>query len=87
MCNPGASLGALGLQTADIINAGLTSLPSYDVSLFLDHLSNPVDAIGLPLAADTGLLTAAAGIEFALTQQAVTAVIHGLASILPVFGS
>ncbi len=43
------------LPTADIINAAVTSIPAYDVSLFLNNLSNPVDAIGLPIAADTAL--------------------------------
>jgi hypothetical protein len=43
------------LPTADILNALLTSLPAYDASLFLDNLSNPVDAIGLPIAADLGI--------------------------------
>jgi hypothetical protein len=43
------------LPTADILNALLTSLPTYDASLFLDNLSNPIDAIGLPIAADLGI--------------------------------
>jgi hypothetical protein len=43
------------LPTADILNALLTSLPAYDASLFLDNVSNPVDAIGLPIAADLGI--------------------------------
>ncbi len=43
------------LPTADILNELLTSLPAYDASLFLDNLSNPVDAIGLPIAADLGI--------------------------------
>jgi hypothetical protein len=30
-------------------------LPTYDASLFLDNLSNPIDAIGLPIAADLGI--------------------------------
>jgi hypothetical protein len=43
------------LPTADILNALLTGLPAYDASLFLDNLTNPVDAIGLPIAADLGI--------------------------------
>ena len=43
------------LPTADILNDLLTSLPAYDVSLFLDNLSDPVNAIGLPIAADLGI--------------------------------
>lgn len=43
------------LPTADILNAAAISVPAYDASLFLNNLSNPVNAIGLPLAADTAL--------------------------------
>jgi hypothetical protein len=43
------------LPTADIVNDLLTSLPAYDASLFLDNLSNPIEAIGLPIAADLGI--------------------------------
>jgi hypothetical protein len=78
-----ASLHALGLQTADIADAVLISLPSYDVTLFLDNLTNPLDAIGLPLAADTGALTLAAGFEFELADQAITAVINDITGLFP----
>jgi PE-PPE domain len=43
------------LPTADILNALLTSLPAYDASLFSDNLSDPGNAIGLPIAADLGI--------------------------------
>jgi hypothetical protein len=43
------------LPTADIVNDLLTSLPAYNASLFLDNLSNPLEAIGLPIAADLGI--------------------------------
>jgi hypothetical protein len=43
------------LPTADIVNDLLTSLPAYDASLFLDNLSNPLEAIGLPIAANLGI--------------------------------
>jgi PE-PPE domain-containing protein len=51
------------LPTADSINALLTSIPAYDLSLFLDNLSSPLDAIGLPIAADTGLATVIGGLD------------------------
>jgi hypothetical protein len=44
---------------ADFASAFLTSLPEYDVSLFEENLSDPIDAIGLPIAADMGLGTVA----------------------------
>ncbi|MGA8331828.1 MAG: hypothetical protein WB777_21405, partial [Mycobacterium sp.] len=43
------------LPTTDILNDLLTSLPAYDVSLFADNLSDPINAIGLPIAADLGI--------------------------------
>ncbi|MGV7337513.1 PPE family protein [Mycobacterium kansasii] len=53
------------LPTADMLSAILVSLPSYDVNLFLDGVRQALDgdpagiinAIGYPIAADTGLLT------------------------------
>ncbi|WP_343601040.1 PE-PPE domain-containing protein [Mycobacterium sp.] len=58
-----ATLYSVLLPTADFVNAAVTVLPGYDASLFLDNLANPVDAVGLPLAADAGLLTLFAGFE------------------------
>jgi hypothetical protein len=43
------------LPTADILNDLVTSLPAYDFSLFEENLSNPIEAIGLPIAADLGI--------------------------------
>lgn len=43
------------LPTADIVNDLLTSLPAYDASLFVDNLSDPINAIGLPIAANLGI--------------------------------
>jgi hypothetical protein len=43
------------LPTADILNDLLTSLPAYDVTLFTDNLADPLNAIGLPIAADLGV--------------------------------
>jgi hypothetical protein len=79
----GASVSALGLQTVDLLNAGFTSIPAYDVSLFLANLSNPVDAIGLPIAADVGLYTLGALIEAVLAEQALVAIINDFTGLLP----
>ena len=79
----GASLSAVGLQTADIVNAGVTSIPAYDVSLFLANLSNPVDAIGLPIAADVGLYTGGGFVETFLVAQGVGAAIGDIVGLIP----
>ncbi len=64
--NVAAQSYAVLLPTADIANALVTSIPSYDVNLFLsgieqaingDPIGGLVYALGAPLAADTGLVT------------------------------
>jgi hypothetical protein len=62
------------LPTTDIINSLVTSLPAYDVSLFTDNISNGdiLDALGLPLAADTAIGTLAAGFEFSILSDAAS---------------
>ncbi len=77
-----AALSALQLQTSDIAYGVFFSIPAYDVTLFQDNLTNPLDAIGLPIAADTGLLTLAAGIEFDLAEAAITSAINDITGAL-----
>jgi len=79
----GASLAALGLQTTDIVNAAVTGLVANDVTIFLDNLNNPVDAVGLPLAADTALFTLLGGFEVELVDQALTAVVGDFTALIP----
>jgi hypothetical protein len=59
------------LRTADIADALLTSIPSYDINLFLDGITQAatgdpgglVNAFGNPIVADTGLITIIGGTE------------------------
>ena len=62
------------LPTADLLNAVLITMPTYDLSLFADNIANGdlLDAIGLPLAADTTFLTLAGGFELEIIQSAAT---------------
>lgn len=64
------------LPTADILNALLTTLPTYNVSMFTNLLSSDglLDALGMPLAADTGLVTMAVGFEFEVLTNAFSAI-------------
>ncbi|WP_163755219.1 PE-PPE domain-containing protein [Mycobacterium botniense] len=71
------------LPTADLANALLTSMPAYDVSLFLNNLSDPVNAIGLPIAADMALVTLAGGFEFDVLLDAATSIAGDLGSLIP----
>jgi PE-PPE domain/PE family len=67
-----ANLYAALLPTADIVNAVVTVIPAYDVNLFLSGIQQAIDgnvlgglqyALVAPLAATTGLLTLAGGVE------------------------
>src|SRR5580693_9514319 len=73
--NAAANTYATLLPTADIANALVTSVPSYDANLFLsgvqqaiggDPVGGLVYAFGAPVAADAGLGTFAAGVELAV---------------------
>jgi hypothetical protein len=71
------------LPLTDIVNALVTSLPSYDLSLFTDNLSNGdlLDALGLPIAADTGMATLFAGFAFAVVDRAVTDIVSDFSGL------
>ncbi|WP_205875861.1 PE family protein [Mycobacterium camsae] len=70
---------AVLLPTADLLNAGATSLPSYSVNLFLDGIEQAVEgdpmglvnAIGRPIAASTALLSAGLGLEALVVMGAL----------------
>ncbi|ORV45710.1 PE family protein [Mycolicibacter engbaekii] len=78
-----ASLYATLLPTADIINSLVTSLPAYNVSLFFDELlsGDLIGAIGMPLAATTGLVTMAAGFQAAVFAEAFAAIEQDFADL------
>jgi hypothetical protein len=70
------------LPTADIINAGLISVPAYDLSLFLDNLGNPIYAVGLPLAANAALYPLLISYEIAALNGAAASIAADLTSLL-----
>ena len=65
------------LPTADIVSFLLTTLPAYNVSLVLGEVAsgNLVDAVGLPIAADTGLLSLAMGFELRVISGALSSIV------------
>lgn len=71
------------LPTADIVNALVTSVPAYDASLFLANLSDPINAIGLPIAADIGLATLLGGLEADVIGNAAFSTLDTLAALIP----
>jgi hypothetical protein len=71
------------LPIADAVNTILISLPSYDAALFLDNITNPLDAIGLPIAADLGLLTEDVILTPMIIDPAVTSILGDLSGLIP----
>jgi hypothetical protein len=73
------------LPTADIVNALVTSVPAYDASLFTDNLQNGdlMDALGLPVAANTALYTLAAGFEYVVISDAAHAIAADFGGLSP----
>jgi hypothetical protein len=78
-----SSLYAAALPTADIANFLVTTLPSYDVNLFLSGIEQIVGgdptggliyALGAPIAANTALSVLAAGFELEVILKAVDGV-------------
>jgi hypothetical protein len=74
------------LPTADLATAVVVTLPSYDVNLFLNGITeainvNPVqglvDAFGDPIAADVGLTTLAGGFELVVIENALSTILTG----------
>jgi hypothetical protein len=75
-----ARLYAAALPTADILNTLVTVFPAYDANLFLSGIQQAIDgnvlgglqyALVAPIAADTGLLTFAGGIELLVLLNAL----------------
>jgi PE-PPE domain-containing protein len=79
----GSELYSALLPTADIVNALLTTLPAEDASVFAYELGQGdlVDAIGLPIAAETALLPLAGLFEIATVGE--SALIAGLDLVSP----
>jgi hypothetical protein len=77
------------LPTADIVNAGLTTLPSYDLNLFLDGISQAangdpvglINAVGYPIAADTALIPAGLFLEFLVLAEAAQSIVGDFTSL------
>ncbi len=86
-----ASAYATLLPTADTLNAALTSIPAYDVNLFVDGIqqffggdpAGLVNAFGYPIAADAALITLAGGFEGLVLLGATAAVIKDFTGLIP----
>ncbi|HEU0191547.1 MAG TPA: PE-PPE domain-containing protein [Mycobacterium sp.] len=55
--------------TEQFAEALAIAMPAYDLDLFLTNLSNPIDAIGLPIAADMAISSIVAGFELLFAAE------------------
>ena len=70
------------LPMADLATALGINMPMYDATLFVENLTNPLYAIGLPVAADVGLVTLAGGIAAMVGIETVEKIGSEFASLL-----
>lgn len=74
------------LPTADVVNAMVTTLPAYNLKLFLDGILQVLDgdpagliyALGAPIAADTALVTLLAGFNLYAYLYAFNKILPGV---------
>jgi PE-PPE domain/PE family len=79
------------LPTADVLNAAVTTIPSYDANLFLNGIAqaaggDPVgllNAVGDPIAATTGLVTVAGGVEALVVVFGAAGAIGAFTGLVP----
>ncbi len=80
------------LPTADIVTSLLTSVPSYDVNVFLGGVQQILGgditggleyALGGPLAVDTGMLVLVGGFEFRVFEHAATQIYYDITGKMP----
>ncbi|BBX73538.1 PPE family protein [Mycobacterium shinjukuense] len=82
MTKVAATSYATMLPTADIANAAVTTVPSYNINLFLDGIRQAghgdpmglVNAVGYPIAADVAIVTAAGALEILIFINAARAI-------------
>lgn len=76
---------AVLLPTADIGLSLLTTMPAYNADLFVGQLmqGNLINAIGYPIAADVGLLTIGATVEFLTLASAASDTIQDIQRLIP----
>ncbi|ORV70629.1 PE-PPE domain-containing protein [Mycolicibacter hiberniae] len=83
-----STLYSVLLPTADVLNSLLTTLPAYNISMFLnafqgddDLLTMLTNAVGLPLAADFGMIPTAIGFELLSLASALESIANDFADL------
>lgn len=90
-----SALYATVLATADFVNSLVVSMPTYDVVLFLDGvkqilsgqvIAGAINAVGLPIAADVGLIAYIGVLQAAVWLEGVLAALTGCGPAAPTTG-
>lgn len=90
-----SALYATVLATADFINSGLVSMPTYDIVLVLEGvkqifngqvIEGLINAIGLPIAADVGLISYIGVLQVAVWLEGILAALTGCGPAAPTTG-
>jgi hypothetical protein len=79
----GTTLSGSLTATDDILQAALISVPEYDLSLVLDNLNNPIDALGLPIGADLAVYELLGGFESTVLDNAAQSILTTLTDLIP----
>lgn len=79
----GTTLSGTFTATEDILQAALVSVPEYNVSLIMDNLDNPIEALGLPVAADLALYDLLGGFESTVLENAASSIATSLTDLIP----
>jgi hypothetical protein len=79
----GTTLSGSLTATEDILQAALISVPEYNLSLIMDNLDNPIEALGLPIAADLAIYQLLGGFESTVLDNAAQSILTTLTDLVP----
>lgn len=79
----GAALQSGFTATEDILQAVLISVPEYNLSLIMDNLDNPIEALLLPVAADFAIDQLLGGFQSTVIDNTVQSILAALTDLVP----
>lgn len=79
----GSTLSATYDATEDILQAALISVPEYNLSLIMDNLDNPIEALGLSIGADLAIYPLLGGFAQTVFDNAAESILATLTDLVP----
>lgn len=79
----GNTLSATYDATEDILQAALISVPEYNLSLIMDNLDNPIEALGLSIGADLAIYPLLGGFAQTVFDNAAESILATLTDLVP----